>query len=175
MNKKIATSYAWIALALLSITVLTIIDLIMDWPHALSIFHFAVELGIVMVCFSLALYLASISYRTHRMAQDSRSDLQQHMDGLSKRIDQQLRDWGLTPAEYNTAILLIKGLSHKEIAAICGRGERTVRQHSVAVYRKAGLAGRAQLSAYFMEDLLPPFEAVEDEPAGAKQVKSVSA
>jgi hypothetical protein len=29
-----------------------------------------------------------------------------------------------------------------------------VRQQSLAVYRKAGLAGRAELSAFFLEDLL---------------------
>jgi hypothetical protein len=32
----------------------------------------------------------------------------------------------------------------------------TVRQHAVAVYRKSGLAGRAELSAFFLEDLLLP-------------------
>jgi hypothetical protein len=52
--------------------------------------------------------------------------------------------------------LVLKGLSHKDIAERCGRSERTVRQHAVAVYRKSGLAGRAELAAYFMEDLLPP-------------------
>ena len=34
--------------------------------------------------------------------------------------------------------------------------ERTVRQQSLAVYRKAGLTGRAELSAFFLEDLLAP-------------------
>jgi len=42
------------------------------------------------------------------------------------------------------------------------RSERTVRQHAVAVYRKSGLAGRAELSAFFLEDLLLPRSA-EDE------------
>jgi len=34
--------------------------------------------------------------------------------------------------------------------------ERTARQQSLAVYRKAGLSGRAELSALFLEDLLSP-------------------
>ena len=33
--------------------------------------------------------------------------------------------------------------------------ERTVRDQAGAIYRKSGLAGRAELSAYFLEDLLP--------------------
>jgi DNA-binding NarL/FixJ family response regulator len=76
--------------------------------------------------------------------------------GLGEEIDRQLRDWGLTPVERETALLLLKGFEHKEIAALQEKSERTVRQHAVAVYRKSGLAGRAQLSAFFLEDLLLP-------------------
>jgi hypothetical protein len=39
-----------------------------------------------------------------------------------------------------------------------GRRERTVRQHGVVVYQKSGLAGRAELAAYFLEDLMLPEE-----------------
>jgi hypothetical protein len=51
----------------------------------------------------------------------------------------------------------VRTASHKEIAAHTARSERTVRQHAVALYRKAGLAGRAELAAFFLGDLrLPP-------------------
>lgn len=54
------------------------------------------------------------------------------------------------------ALLLLKGLSHKVIAEVRATSERTVRQQALAVYRKAGLAGRAELAAFFLEDLLLP-------------------
>lgn len=76
--------------------------------------------------------------------------------GLGEEIDAQLRQWGLTPAERETALLLLKGYGHKEIAALQHKSERTVRQHAVAVYRKSNLSGRAELSAFFLEDLLLP-------------------
>lgn len=76
--------------------------------------------------------------------------------GLGEEIDRQLRAWGLTPAERETALLLLKGCGHKEIAQIQQKSERTVRQHAVAVYRKSGLSGRAELAAFFLEDLLLP-------------------
>lgn len=78
--------------------------------------------------------------------------------GLSEAIDRQLAGWGLTAAEQDIARLLLKGLSHKEIAAVRTASEATVRQQAASVYRKAGLAGRAELSAFFLEDLLdrPP-------------------
>jgi hypothetical protein len=33
-----------------------------------------------------------------------------------------------------------------------------VREHARAIYSKAGLTGRAALSAFFLEDLLAPIE-----------------
>jgi DNA-binding CsgD family transcriptional regulator len=76
--------------------------------------------------------------------------------GLSSAIDAQLERWSLTPAEKEIALLLLKGLSHKEIAALRDVGETTVRQQARAIYRKAGLGGRHDLAAFFLEDLLGP-------------------
>lgn len=42
--------------------------------------------------------------------------------------------------------------------------ERTVRQQALSVYRKAKLAGRAELSAFFLEDLLAPVAGASDAP-----------
>ena len=64
--------------------------------------------------------------------------------------------WQLTPSEREVALLLLKGQGHKQIAAATGRSERTVRQHAVVVYQKSGLQGRAELAAFFLEDLAVP-------------------
>lgn len=85
-----------------------------------------------------------------------RSRVQDLMRGLGGAIDQQFDRWSLTPAEKDVALLLLKGFSHKEVAELRGRAERTIRQQALAVYRKANLSGRASLSAYFLEDLLLP-------------------
>lgn len=78
--------------------------------------------------------------------------------GLSDQIDRQLDKWGLTAAEKEIAMLMLKGLRHKEIAAIRNTSERTVRQQALTVYRKAGVEGRTELAAFFFEDLLPPLD-----------------
>ena len=85
-----------------------------------------------------------------------RARVQEVMRGLGAAIDQQFDSWRLTPAEKDVALLLLKGLSHKEVAELRGRAERTVRQQALAVYRKSKLSGRASLAAYFLEDLLLP-------------------
>lgn len=78
----------------------------------------------------------------------------QLINGLSAAIDQQLENWHLTPSEKEVALLLLKGLSLKEIADVRSVSERTVRQQSIGIYQKSNLAGRAELSAFFLEDLL---------------------
>jgi DNA-binding NarL/FixJ family response regulator len=61
--------------------------------------------------------------------------------------------------------MLLKGLSHKRVARMTSTSERTVRQHSVAIYRKSGLSGRAELAGFFLESLLLPEDAPSDEAA----------
>jgi DNA-binding NarL/FixJ family response regulator len=75
---------------------------------------------------------------------------------LGKAIEDKFRAWGLTPVESEVALLLLKGHSHKEIAFMTGRGEKTVRQHAVSVYQKSALRGRAELAAFFLEGVTLP-------------------
>lgn len=84
-----------------------------------------------------------------------RAQSKAYLAGLSSMIDQQLTTWGLTPSEREVAFLLLKGMSLKEIATIRGTTEKTARVQSMAVYAKSGLAGRSELAAFFLEDLLP--------------------
>jgi len=87
-----------------------------------------------------------------------RSDMRELLKGLSSAIDGQFERWNLTSAEREVALLMLKGLSHKEIAVVRDTSERTVRQQARAIYAKANLSGRAALSAFFLEDLLLPIE-----------------
>ena len=90
-----------------------------------------------------------------------RSEARLHLDGLGAAIETQFSRWNLTEAEREVALLLLKGLSTKEIAQVRTVSERTVREQARAVYAKASLTGRTALSAFFLEDLLAPIEGVE--------------
>lgn len=90
-----------------------------------------------------------------------RNEARFHLKGLGDAIDVQFARWSLTAAEREVALLLLKGLSSKEVAAVRGSSERTVREQARSVYSKAGLTGRAALSAFFLEDLLAPMEGLE--------------
>jgi DNA-binding CsgD family transcriptional regulator len=85
-----------------------------------------------------------------------RSEARALLNGLGEAIQAQFSRWNLTEAESEVALLLLKGLSLKEIAAVRATTERTVRAQARSLYAKAGLTGRAALSAFFLEDLLAP-------------------
>src|SRR5690349_3751144 len=78
--------------------------------------------------------------------------------GLGEAIDRQFVTWKLTDAEREIGLLILKGLSLKEIASVRVTSERTIRAQAQSIYAKAGLSGRAALSAFFLEDLLAPIE-----------------
>ena len=69
-------------------------------------------------------------------------------------LDRRFGEWNLTPAERDVAIFSVKGMSLSEIAGLRGTSEGTVKAQSAAIYRKAGVTGRAQLLGLFIDDLM---------------------
>ena len=146
------------------------IDLAFDAPSSWLSVHVLYEVVLIASGVGIAVALWRGWWRAERSLTETRRALEERkaerdewresaqtaLSGLGRAIDEQFGRWGLTPAEREVALLLLKGHSHKAIAYATGRSERTVRQHAVAVYDKSGLGGRAELSAFFLEDLMLP-------------------
>lgn len=158
------------ALLFLSIVLLIAIDLVEDWRRGSRGIHLGLE-SVVLVLAAVGLWLlrsrvlrerADARALRARLAEASaaaeawRRENEALTAGLGRAIDSQFEAWKLTEAEREVALLLLKGFSLREIATLREKSERTVRQQSLAIYRKSGLAGRAELSAFFLEDLLSP-------------------
>ena len=152
------------------VAALTLADVLADWTGGVSPAHVGVELFAATAALLGLAWVWAGYLRLRRSLSDAQRSLagaraeaalwrSRHaalMAGLSSAIDEQLGAWSLTAAEKEVAFLLLKGLSFKEIAGVRGAGERTVRQQALAVYAKSGLGGRAELAAFFLEDLLAP-------------------
>lgn len=158
---------------LLAIVVFGAVDLVLDGPEVWQGIHGPLELAYIALCLGSIAFLWRgwvLTRRELRHAEASRDASRRERDewrrrattilrGLGEEIDTQFGRWSLTPKEREVALLLLKGFHHREAAQLLGRSERTVRQQAVSVYRKSGLGGRAELSAFFLEDLLLPSEA----------------
>jgi DNA-binding NarL/FixJ family response regulator len=66
-------------------------------------------------------------------------------------------DWGLTPAEKDVALFIVKGFSIQEISGLRETSDGTVKAQMAAIYRKAGVSSRAQLVTLFIDHLIDPF------------------
>ena len=73
---------------------------------------------------------------------------------LLQVMQEQFSKWSLTASECEVALLLIQGLSMKEVAEVRNVKEKTVRGQATTIYAKSNCAGRHELAAYFIEDLM---------------------
>ena len=168
-----------LALLLLAIIVGGTIDLVLDAPTRWLSAHVIFEATMIAGALVMATALWLGWWRAERQAaglratmevqraerDEWRASAQVALEGLGRAIDAQFRSWRLTPTEREVALMLLKGLGHKQIAALTDRSERTVRQHAGVVYDKAGLGGRAELAAFFLQDLMLPEGEREAPPA----------
>lgn len=69
-------------------------------------------------------------------------------------IHERFRDWDLSPAESDIALLTVRGMRITEIADARGSKSGTVKAQLHAIYHKAGVSTRAGLMALFMDDFL---------------------
>jgi DNA-binding CsgD family transcriptional regulator len=126
-------------------------DLLSDTEHFLHVLiECAVFLAILILTLTELLRVRQLStevlYEKEKTARLSGE--------LIAVLHDQFATWKLSPSESEVAMLLIKGLSMKEISEARSVREKTVRQQAASIYAKTGLAGRHELVAYFIEDLL---------------------
>ncbi len=145
-------------------------DMWTDATAGTSALHLALEAGALLLALGgligivahagvVRRRLSRLGAELHTARADAarwRQEAEVHLKGLAAAIDHQFAEWGLSAAEREVGLLLLKGLSLREIAAARGTSERTVRQQARGIYKKATVAGRAELSAFVLEDLLLP-------------------
>lgn len=142
-------------------------DLLLDSRSRVPVLHLAAE-GILILASLAGIVVLVGRWRAARQTLVSverdlavsaaerdawRARAEYALTGLSREVDAQFETWGLTAAEREVAVRLVKGHSVRRIARETDRSEKTVRQHAVAVYRKSGLSGRAELAGFFLGGL----------------------
>jgi DNA-binding CsgD family transcriptional regulator len=156
-------SRVWVIVGILTIQVLSAFFFISDilssyvgfWTVPLSwelreLLEISAAVGLTIGVVFGALSLLH-AHRERRTAQER---LRVASDAFMELLNDRFVAWRLTRAEADVALFAIKGLSTAEIASLRGTSEGTVKAQTNAIYRKAGVTGRAQLLSLFIDDLM---------------------
>jgi DNA-binding CsgD family transcriptional regulator len=135
-------------------TVFFIGDVIGDLREEPSAGAFGVEIGVTVVLVLGIIFGVWALRRTIELLRDQDAALDVARGALARVIEEQFTAWALTPAERDVAFLALKGLDVAELAQLRGAAQGTVRAQLTRIYAKAGVSGRAQFAAFFVEDLL---------------------
>jgi len=158
----------FITAALVIIMVLNCFDVITDIHLGVPLWHILEESAIVLLSAVGAGYLiyenrqrskrlahlAETLFESNKRVDNITEKMRTERKHYSEVIHQQFDDWQLTSGEQQVGMLLLKGLSFKEIAAVRNTKEKTVRQQASTIYSKSNLEGRHEFSAWFLEDFL---------------------
>jgi DNA-binding CsgD family transcriptional regulator len=174
---SILTAFGPLIVSLLLI-VFASLDILHDIQNADGLDHILFETVVFFLGFLLNLYFVDKAARSisllkqqnqhivetlHSSVQENEKlkiEQQKFREGLTKEIERQLKNWGLSPSEVEISFLLLKGLSNKEIAEVRSTSESTVRLQCSSIYKKSNLSSRSELAAFFLEDML--FEPVKE-------------
>ncbi len=157
-----------ITVTLTVIMLLNAVDVVTDIGLGVPLWHI-IEEGVIVLISAVAVtyLLLEMRRRTQKLNHlvDTLSTADQQLQNItsemknarkmySETIHHQFDEWRLTQSEQQVALLLLKGLSFKEIGAVRTTREKTVRQQASTIYGKSGLEGRHEFSAWFLEDFL---------------------
>ena len=159
----------FILIAMLAVVIIiNTTDFIKDIHQGDELLHIGLEIVTVFLSFwGIGMLIKSIQHRSKQISdlnitvEKAKSDLELSHSKLkeigreySKYIHKQFEAWKLTPSEKEVALILLKGLSFKEIAEVRNTKEKTVRQQASTIYKKSKVSGRHEFSAWFFEDML---------------------
>jgi DNA-binding NarL/FixJ family response regulator len=157
-----------LALLLLLIMLFNLSDIFADISLGVSTAHIIEEVIVVLLTAIGAGYLLFERYQQRQELAELNRQLSSNSQQLknmseqmrtarrqySEAIEAQFDAWQLTQSEQQVALLLLKGLSFKEMALIRQTKEKTIRQQASNIYAKSGVDGRHEFAAWFMEDFL---------------------
>lgn len=116
-------------------------------------------------------YGALVAWRYNRLLRETATRQQEKITllrgSLQELIERRFAEWGLTAAEREVTLFIIKGLATADIAAMRQTAEGTVKTQISSIFRKIGVRSRAELMSVFMDEFLDVSEREGAEKAGA--------
>jgi DNA-binding CsgD family transcriptional regulator len=141
-----------------------------DWPMVSGLFA---------LFFALTAAVAYFSY-TQMRSYFARQRKEKLTPGASEPVAKETvilrnaNDWGLSQAEADVAIFVVKGFSNSEIADMRGSSIATVKSQLGKIYSKSGLESRYQLIAFVTDEVCSMSRVAEAETTKHKTRNALS-
>lgn len=135
--------------------------------------------GLFALFFALTSAVAYFSY-TQMRSYFARQRKEKLVPGASEPVAKETvvlrnaNDWGLSQAEADVAIFVVKGFSNGEIAEMRGSSVATVKSQLGKIYSKSGLESRYQLIAFVTDEVCSMSRVAETEMPQQKMRNALS-
>lgn len=113
-----------------------------------------IEIGAAVGLIMGSIFGALALHSARRRSTEAEAALRRAQSAFKDVLEMRFADWDLTAAERDVALFAIKGYSTQDIANLRGVSDGTIKAQSNAIYKKAGVSGRAQLLSLFIDELV---------------------
>lgn len=124
-------------------------------PYALGelvhvIFEILAVIGLGFAAATLRAYLRLLQTQ----AASSRETIHMLRGNFDEVLRHKFEEWGLTTAERDVTLLIIRGLSVAEIAAARNTAQGTIKAQSTSIFRKIGVGSKGELMSLIIDEFL---------------------
>ncbi|MFT6070328.1 MAG: DNA-binding CsgD family transcriptional regulator [Bacteriovoracaceae bacterium] len=166
-KEKLTLTYLLTAVFLLIVTDITF-DFLEGLPMKAMAFDLILE-GSILV---LVLITANYVWKKFTSEIETKESVEQDLEETKKlallweekskhfirefqaHVTTQFNAWNLSKSEKDISILILQGMSSKEISGVRFTSERTIRNQCRSIYEKSKLSGKSELSAFFLSELI---------------------
>lgn len=114
------------------------------------IFEMLAVIGLGYAVITLRVYLRLIQAEAER----SRETIHMLRGNFDEVLRDKFEDWGLTTAERDVTLLIIRGLSVADIAAARNTAPGTIKAQSTSIFRKIGVGSKTELMSAIIDEFL---------------------
>lgn len=87
-------------------------------------------------------------------AEATKDTIQMLRGNFDEVLQNKFEDWGLTIAERDVTLLIIRGLSVAEIASARSTAQGTIKTQSTSIFRKIGVRSKTELMSVIIDEFL---------------------
>ncbi|GAB5446130.1 helix-turn-helix transcriptional regulator [Gymnodinialimonas sp.] len=101
----------------------------------------------------VAILLAAEIWRMRRSMHQMDTQLRASAEAFRSTVASYAARWGLSVAERDVLMLILKGCTHGQIAEMRNTAEGTVKAQAAKIYQKSGFGGKNEILSALVEDL----------------------